>query len=392
MGSDASKAGGLSRRQREQRPERAGMARLYASGYATIVLEASAMTPRVTVVVIPRERFSMAVRALDVLYERTDFPFSLVYVDAGSPRPVRRAIESRQHAKRFRLIRVEDHLAPNESRNLALAHVETPYVVFIDNDVLVQPGWLEALVRCADETAAALVGPLYCIGPPELETVHMAGGIAGPVEENGQRLFRERHFQPGKPFATLRPQLSRAKTELVEFHCLLARRDVFDRLGPLDEGLLTANEHPDLCASVRQAGGTVYLEPAAVVTWMAPPPVAWSDLGFFLLRWSDAWNLSTLCHFREKWQLDADPRLPWQLDWLRDYRHRGLGLHRLRAGIRRVLGWRLGGWVYARLDVVVRGLERLLIRLLARDGRRGRHRLDYRREDLTASRAERRGG
>ncbi len=32
------------------------------------------MTSRVTVAVIPRERFSMAARALDVLYERTDFP------------------------------------------------------------------------------------------------------------------------------------------------------------------------------------------------------------------------------------------------------------------------------------------------------------------------------
>jgi hypothetical protein len=42
------------------------------------------------------------------------------------------------------------------------------------------------------------------------------------------------------------------------------------------------------------------------------------------------------------------------------------------------------------VEVVVRGLERLLIRLLARDGRRHRHRLDYRREDLIAPRAERR--
>lgn len=347
------------------------------------------MTSRVTIAVIPRERFSMAVRALDVLYARTDFPFSLVYVDAGSPRHVRRAIEERRRAKGFRLIRVEGYLATNESRNLALAHVETPYVVFIDNDVLVQPGWLEALVRCADETGADLVGPLYCIGPPELETVHMAGGVAGLVEVNGQRRFREKHFQPGKPLATLRPQLVRTKTELVEFHCMLARRDVFDRLGPLDERLLTANEHGDLCASVRQAGGAIYLEPAAVVTWMAPPPVAWSDLGFFLLRWSDTWNLSTLCHFREKWQLDEDPRLLWQLDWLRDYRHRALGIASLYAGIRRVLGWRRGARVCARLHILVLAIERLLIRLLARDGRRAWRRLDYGREDLTRSRAER---
>ena len=56
----------------------------------------------------------------------------------------------------------------------------------------------------------------------------------------------------------------------------------------------------------------------------------------------------------------------------------------------RALGWRLGSWVCARLDVGVRGLEHLLIRLLARNGRRGRHRLDYRREDLTAPRVRRR--
>src|SRR5262249_24309080 len=46
--------------------------------------------PDVTIVVVPRERFSFARASLEALYRHTDPPFHLVYVDGGSPRRVRR--------------------------------------------------------------------------------------------------------------------------------------------------------------------------------------------------------------------------------------------------------------------------------------------------------------
>jgi len=56
------------------------------------------------------------------------------------------------------------------------------------------------------------------------------------------------------------------------------------------------------------AGGTVYLEPEALVNWVTPPPLAWSELPYFMLRWSDAWNRASLRHFRQKWRLvEGDP-------------------------------------------------------------------------------------
>jgi len=36
----------------------------------------------------------------------------------------------------------------------------------VDNDVIVSPGWLEALVACAGETGATVVSPLICQGTP----------------------------------------------------------------------------------------------------------------------------------------------------------------------------------------------------------------------------------
>jgi hypothetical protein len=62
-------------------------------------------------------------------------------------------------------------------------------VAFIDNDVIPERGWLEALRRCMDETGAWIVGPLYCEGEPDAAVAHMAGGEAH-FEESADRKHR----------------------------------------------------------------------------------------------------------------------------------------------------------------------------------------------------------
>jgi GT2 family glycosyltransferase len=138
------------------------------------------VTVPVTIVVVPRERFSLAERSLESLYEHTAHPFSLVYVDGRSPRHIKRYLETQAREKGFELIRAERYLSQNQARNLGLRRVNSPYVVFTDNDVLFSPGWLDALVRCAEETGAWVVGPMYCIGEPALTIVHCLSGTASP--------------------------------------------------------------------------------------------------------------------------------------------------------------------------------------------------------------------
>jgi len=326
----------------------------------------------VTVVVVPRERFSMTQPALERMYEVTPPPFRLVYIDGGSPRHVREYLEAQAKKRGFKLIRTDHYLAPNEARNLAARAVGTKYVVFIDNDVLVTPGWLDALVTCAEETGAWAVGPVYCIGPPELETIHMAGGTCHVVTEAGRRRLVDRHRLVGKRWADVRDSLSREPVQMIEYHCLLLRMEALERIGPLDEALLSDREHHDLCMLIAQAGGSIYFEPACVVTWMAPPPLAWSDLPFFLRRWSESWNRSSLEHFDRKWALDEDKRRLVQGDWRTEYRHEALRLPVATKRLRQVLGWRLGGLVARRIVLPIEGA--LTDRLAPEQGRRrGRH-------------------
>ena len=300
--------------------------------------------PDVTIMVVPREGFRVAGRALEVLYERTQYPFSLVYVDTGSPRLTRRRLESEARTRGFTLIRTERYLTPNRARNLALAHVTSQYVVSLDNDVLVTPGWLEALVRCAEETGAAVVGPVTCIGEPEGEIVHSAGGLAHIDDRSGVRRFiYKNHFGKAR-LEAIRARLRRSPTELVEFHCMLIRTEVLARVGPLDEEILNDPHHVDFCMMVRETGSSIYLEPASVVTQIAPPPVPWSDLAFFLQRWNGPATRRSVGHFTQKWQIRPDdPSIRQLADWLTHRQH--LAFVRLHRAVRGLVGWRIGQMV-----------------------------------------------
>ncbi|AFZ29183.1 glycosyl transferase family 2 [Gloeocapsa sp. PCC 7428] len=266
--------------------------------------------PQVTIVVSPRERFSCTQASLESIYENTQIPFKLVYVDGGSPAKIKRYLEEQAQEKQFQLIRTEYYLSPNKARNLGLAQVNTEYVVFIDNDVVVTPGWLRQLVKCAEETNATVVSPLICQGEPVHEEVHCAGGESGvKIEAKGDRTRRriiEKIYKQGRKVADVRPQLQRQQTGLAEFHCMMVRTAIFEKVGMLDEALLNTKEHVDFCMTVMEAGGNVYLEPDSLVTYVPGPPLELTDMPFYMLRWSDAWELASLHRLRDKWNLTED--------------------------------------------------------------------------------------
>jgi GT2 family glycosyltransferase len=318
-------------------------------------------TPDITIVVSPRERFSYSRESLDSIYQYTDTPFSLIYVDGRSPKEIQQYLQSKSEEKGFQLIRTEHYLAPNQARNLAIPHVNTKYVLFIDNDVIVSPGWLEKLWQCAEETNATLVCPLTCIGKPLHKTVHLAGGEAHILvetdERGSHRRVHEKHYFVNREVEEVQQQLHRQQCEFAEFHCVLVRRDIFEKIGLLDEKLLSTREHIDFCMSVTQAGGTVYCEPESVVTYVPGLSFDWDELSFFLLRWSDAWEIASLEHFCEKWNLSSKDKY-----FKKRYKRLGHRRHQafLRPLVRRLSWGNNNPWLEEKLVPLERSLNRFL--------------------------------
>lgn len=269
---------------------------------------ATSTEARATIVVVPRERFSKARESLESVFANTETPYELVYVDGNSPRRLKLWLEEQAAQRGFDLVRRERYLSPNEARNIGLRRSRTEYVVFLDNDVLLRPGWLGKLIECADETGAALVGPLTC--EYDWDTIHCAGGEVRILEEeeNGAtvRRAKEKLYHPQRKVTAVQDQLRREQCTLAEYHCVLARRDTLEAIGGLDEEMLNTREHLDLCLAVMKEGGTVWFEPESVVTYLAPPPLALRDYPLYMLRWSDDWERRSLEHFRAKWDLTSD--------------------------------------------------------------------------------------
>ncbi|HHP7230887.1 MAG TPA: glycosyltransferase family 2 protein [Xenococcaceae cyanobacterium] len=263
--------------------------------------------PQVTIIVSPRERFSYTRQSLESIYQHTKIPFKLIYIDGNSPGHINRYLKAQAKQKNLVQLRTNYYLAPNHARNLGLAYADTKYLVFIDNDVIVSPGWLSHLVQCAEATNATVVGPLMCQNEPVHETVHFAGGESHIYYDiKGRRRLREKMYLQGKKVAEVRDRLKRQPTELAEFHCVLVRTAIFEQIGKLDTGMLNTKEHLDFCLQVRAAGGTIYFEPNCLVTYVPGEALELTDIPYYMLRWSDAWVLESLKRLQAKWHLAED--------------------------------------------------------------------------------------
>jgi glycosyltransferase involved in cell wall biosynthesis len=320
--------------------------------------------PEVTIVVIPREQFSKAESSLESIFAHTRPPYSLIYIDGKSPHYLRRYLQLQAQARDFQLIRVERLLPANEARNLAIPYLKSKYTVFIDNDVIVSPGWLEPLVECADETGSWVVGPIYCVGNPADPEIHTLGAEHGIDDEHGKCRWRERHLYCGQALNAVRHEIARRPIDLVEFHCLLMRTDALERVGRFDPALLSYFDHNDFCLQVQKAGGAIYAEPRSVVRYLQPPPLAATDLPYFLLRWSDHWINASVAHFASKYGLDAtDPNFSGHYQYHRAQRNRVFRDSPLMRNPRRVVRKLLGGQTLSRLDATIeRALDRTLLR------------------------------
>lgn len=301
--------------------------------------------PSITLVVAPRERFGYVQPSLESIYRHTRIPFELVYIDVDSPRYLRHYLARSAAEKNFTLLRTKRFLSPNQVRNLGLSHVKTDYVLFIDNDIHVSPGWLEALLKCAQETDATIVSPLICVGKPLHERILMAGGeLSFFQEKNGPHKYRRLYkkcYLANRSATLMKHQLRQRACNYAELSCMLVKREIFNQVGLLDEKLLNTQEHLDFCLSVGKAGGKIYCEPASVVTYVPEMPKSLSDWMYCMLRWSDAWEAESLIHFQRKWGLDMDRDFVKRFQKLGHQRHQILLLPLLR----RLTGGRRLPWL-----------------------------------------------
>lgn len=269
--------------------------------------------PRATILMMVRERHALTEQALESIFRNTAQPYRLIFADVMSPEWLSSLLEKKSAERGFEVVRFNEPLWPHEVRRKLADTINTEYVVYIDNDVLVEPGWLEKLVACADETGAGIVGPLYLWSDGKSEpTIHMAGGILtetpGQTGDADGRVLGEAHRLINKNPKDVQDVLYRQPCDFLEYHCMLIRASLLDGGALFDENIQCVHEHIDTALTAKKRGYPVYFEPDARVTYLAFADYQLDDLPLFRKRWSKQAGEASIKAFAEKWQVIDDER------------------------------------------------------------------------------------
>jgi GT2 family glycosyltransferase len=133
----------------------------------------------------------------------------------------------------------------NEGARVAAAG---DYLVFLNNDTIPQRGWLETLVRYADDHPKAAVVGSKLLYPND--TIQHAGVVICQDRY-------PRHIYTG--FPSDHPAVSRSRRfQIVTAACMLVRREVFEEAGGFDPAFHNGFEDVDFCLRLGERGREVH--------------------------------------------------------------------------------------------------------------------------------------
>jgi GT2 family glycosyltransferase len=203
------------------------------------------MKPLASIVILCHNDRSYLKGCVASLRRHTRIPHELIFVDNASSDGVREDLRVIRRTYPFpvKLILNRENRFFSGGNNQGLRSARGRHVVLLNADTLVTPGWLEGMIAAAEEDPrVGLVGPctnqaagLQVIWPPAYRTPRELPAWARrwASENRGSRL----------------------ETPLLVFFCVLAPRDVLEKIGTLDEGYGPGGfEDYDLCLRARLAG------------------------------------------------------------------------------------------------------------------------------------------
>ncbi len=187
--------------------------------------------------------------------EAAAFALEVIVVDNGSQDSAPDSI-----AKAFpavHLIRNGQNRGFAGGCNVGLAEATGDVLVLLNQDTVVQPGWLAGLVAAVDQPGVGVAGSLALLA--DGVTIQHAGGVVdlplGIARHAGYGQALDSRWQSG------------ADVRFVTGASLAMRREVLEAIGPLDEDFWPGYyEDVDFCWRARDAGYRIRYSPDSVLT------------------------------------------------------------------------------------------------------------------------------
>jgi O-antigen biosynthesis protein len=211
--------------------------------------------PEISIIIPARDMIEFTFNCLRSVSEAAPsaWSYEVLVVDDGS---TDRTPEVLARIEGLRTIRNETSRGFSQSCNRAAGEARGDYLVFLNNDALVRPGWLDWLRRTfEDYPEAGLAGSKFLFPEGLLQE---AGGL---IWRDGTASHYGRMDDPRRPeYGYLR------ETDYCSGASLMVPRDLFSRVGGFEPLYQPAYyEDADLAFKVRAAGRKVFYQPNSEV-------------------------------------------------------------------------------------------------------------------------------
>jgi len=188
--------------------------------------------------------------------------FEIVVVDNGSTDGTREWLADEERAGRLRAVINPDNLGFARGCNVGAAAARGRYLLFLNNDMEVTPGWLEPLVGTLDaDPDAGIVGARLLFAN---DTIQHGGVALIQVDKEGWVHMGGLHLSYEMP-ADYAGAHNAQCMQIVTGACLLIRPEAFNAVGGFDERYWNGNEDVDLCLKVRELGWEVVYRGESIV-------------------------------------------------------------------------------------------------------------------------------
>ncbi len=209
------------------------------------------MNPLVYVAVLNYNGERWLKRCLESLLASTYSPSKLLLVDNGSSD--KSVALARSISSRIDILENRANLDFVTGNNAAIGYAlerGARYIALLNNDTYVEPDWLARIIEVGESTRQlGILGPVQLVFDGQELNSWMTGALAASLET-----IRSRD-QPG----------AWVPVEWVEGSGLVAKREVFERIGRLDPIFSFFFEECDLCRRARLAGFQIGIVPSSKI-------------------------------------------------------------------------------------------------------------------------------
>lgn len=191
--------------------------------------------------------------------------YEIIVVDNGSRDETVQQLK--QHYPAVKLIENGRNVGFTKATNQAIEHSSGRYIMWLNTDTVLRPDTLSALCAFLDRhPQVGIVGPKV-LNPDGTFQPQCKRGMPTPLVSLSyflklDRLFPQSRLTGEYLLTYLSPDESHP-VAAVSGCCLLARRQVWEDIGPLDEQIFAFGEDIDWCVRAKQAGWEVWYYPGS---------------------------------------------------------------------------------------------------------------------------------